>query len=468
MTSAPPALPVCPAPAVRASPTRLARLRPLLAAPGFRRLFATRLVAQAGDGVFLMSLAGAVLFNPDTQPHAAAIARGFAILLLPYSLIGPFAGVFLDRLPRQRILLVANLVRLPLAIGVAVLLLRFGSTSLPLDVGALVLLSTSRFVLSALSASLPSTVPCSLPPTALVTANALVTTSGTVAATLGGGAALLLRALLGAGDGTYAVIACCAGGIYACAGLLAGRLDRASLGPAPGAPQPLAAALRGVAHGLVGGARHLGERRPAAHALAVIGAHRLCYGISTVSTLLLYRYYFHPDDGATTGLGGLAVVATATSLGYAAAALLTPRAVGRFGRTTYVTALLAGAAVAELSLGLPFRESPLVLAAFFLGLASQAIKITVDTIVQETVAEPYRGRVFALYDTLFNVTFVAACAVAALVVPLNGRSTPVVLAIGAGYTAAAVAYRRAARRHEAVTRVGAPTGEAPELAVAAR
>ncbi len=72
---------------------------------------AVRLAAQFGDGVFQASLAGAVLFNPQRQAHASDIAAGFAVLLMPYSIIGPFAGVFLDRWWRQRVLFTVNLVR---------------------------------------------------------------------------------------------------------------------------------------------------------------------------------------------------------------------------------------------------------------------------------------------------------------------------------------------------------------------
>src|SRR5919201_1235862 len=84
-------------------------VRNVLAFADFRRLYATRLAAQFGDGVFQASLAGAILFNPERQTDAADVAAGFAVILLPYSLVGPFAGVLLDRWWRQRVLCTANL-----------------------------------------------------------------------------------------------------------------------------------------------------------------------------------------------------------------------------------------------------------------------------------------------------------------------------------------------------------------------
>src|SRR6201999_200798 len=95
---------------------RPGRLRSAFRRPEFVRLFVVRLFGQFGDGMFPASLAGAVLFNPERQAHAADIASGFAVILLPYSLIGPFAGVLLDRWWRQRVLVRSNLIR---ALGVA-------------------------------------------------------------------------------------------------------------------------------------------------------------------------------------------------------------------------------------------------------------------------------------------------------------------------------------------------------------
>ena len=49
---------------------------------------------------------------------------------------------------------------------------------------------------------------------------------------------------------------------------------------------------RDVAVGMVAGARHAWAHPPAAAALAAISLHRLCYGVLTLMTLLLYRNTF--------------------------------------------------------------------------------------------------------------------------------------------------------------------------------
>ena len=79
-------------------------------------------MSLAGDGIFHASLAGVLFFNPEHATTAGQAAAGFAVLLLPYSLLGPFAGVLLDRWRRSRVLVACNVVRAVLVAAVAGLL----------------------------------------------------------------------------------------------------------------------------------------------------------------------------------------------------------------------------------------------------------------------------------------------------------------------------------------------------------
>ena len=99
-------------------------VRSVLRRTDFRRMLGTRLLSQCGDGVFQAALAGTVLFNPQRAAEPIDVAAGFAVLLLPYSLVGPFAGVWLDRWSRRQVLLRANVVRATLVAFVAALVER--------------------------------------------------------------------------------------------------------------------------------------------------------------------------------------------------------------------------------------------------------------------------------------------------------------------------------------------------------
>ncbi|HEY9368031.1 MFS transporter [Streptomyces sp.] len=408
-------------------------LRVLLRLTNFRRLLAVRLLSQCADGVYQVALATYVVFSPEKETSPAAIASAMAVLLLPYSLVGPFAGVLLDRWQRRQVFLYGNLLRTVLASVTAVLVL----ASVPdwlFYASALSVTAVNRFVLAGLSASLPRVVDDER----LVLANSLSPTAGTLAATVGGGVAFGVR--LVASDSDAAVVAVGAL-LYLCSALAALRMPRGLLGPDPTQVQPrLAAALASTARGLVDGLRHLAERRPAARALIAMTIMRFCHGALTVAVLMLCRYTWGATESDGLALLGLAVAISGA--GFFAAAVISPWAVGRLGPFGWMTACAGSAAVLELALGLTFAPVPFMIAAFALGLATQGTKIATDTVVQTSVDDAYRGRVFSLYDVLFNVAFVAAAGVAALMLPADGRSVPLVVMVAVLYAAVALALRR--------------------------
>jgi hypothetical protein len=403
----------------------------------FRRLLATRLLSQFGDGVFQAALAGTVLFNPQRAADPVDIAAGFAVLLLPYSLVGPFAGVWLDRWSRRQVLLHANVVRAGLVAVVAALVLG-GVEGTRFYAAGLAVFSVNRFVLAALSAALPHTAD----EPALVSANALSTTSGGVSTVVGGGAAILLLEGAGSGNAGYAAMALAAAVPYLAAAAVVSGFSRGHLGPDHMAGSGRMSA-REVVVGMVAGARHVAARPPAAAALLAIGLHRLCYAVFTLMTLLLYRNTFESGGGLFPGgILGLGQVVAAAAVGTLLAAVVTPPVVRRIGTTRWIPLLLTAGGGAQVALGLFFVPAAVVLVAVLLGFVAQGVKICVDTTLQETVEDDYRGRVFSVYDTLFNVTFVVALLGGAVTLPPSGVSVPVPVAVAGGYLLAAVVYSR--------------------------
>ncbi len=411
-------------------------LAAVLRGRNFRRLFATRLTTQLGDGVTTVALTSFVFFSPERQTSASAVAVAFASLLLPYSFVAPFAGVLLDRWSRRQVLVVASGVRAVLLLVVAAMVA--GSVTGPaFFTGGLAVLSVNRFFLAALSASLPHVVETR----ELVMANSVSTTSGTVAALVGAGFGFAAQAFIGKGDESSAVLL----GASACASLAAGalatRMHRDLLGPDGASAQQND--WRIVARGVVDGIRHVHNRPAAARALAVIGAHRFVYGILTIATLLLFRNRFNDPADTDAALAGLGTAVAASGAGFALAAVITPEVTSHLRKSTWIVALLAIASTASLTMTLaPVAPAEVVVVAFVMGIAAQGIKICVDATVQESVADDFRGRVFSAYDMLFNVTFVAAAAFAVLTVPRDGYSRPLYAGMAAAYALTAVTYAR--------------------------
>ncbi|WP_327402804.1 MFS transporter [Streptomyces sp. NBC_01288] len=414
-------------------------LRILLRFQGFRRLLAVRLLSQGADGVYQVALAAYVVFSPEKQTSAAAIASAMAVLLLPYSLIGPFAGVLLDRWRRRQVFLYGNLLRALLAAATAVLMLSHVPDWL-FYVSALCVTAVNRFVLAGLSAALPRVVDDER----LVVANSLSPTAGTLAATLGGGLAFLVRLLVADTDAAVVLLGAA---LYLCAALTSLRMAPELLGPDRALTQPrLATALAGTARDLKAAVRHLAapQRREAVWALVAMTLMRFCYGALTVLLLMLCRYALSstPDDGLR--LLGLAL--GVSGAGFFVAAVVTPWAAGRLGPGRWIAVCAAGAALLEPALGLPFTTAPMLAAAFVLGLTTQGAKIATDTIVQFSVDDGFRGRIFSVYDVLFNVAFVGAAATAALMLPPDGRSAVLVLTVALVYGAVAATMAHFERR----------------------
>jgi hypothetical protein len=254
-----------------------------------------------------------------------------------------------------------------------------------------------------------------------------------------------VRGVIGGHNAEYAAIALAAALPYLASAFTARPFARDALGP-DDVERSHRQTLGDVARGLVAGGRHIAARKSAFYALLMIGCHRFCYGISTVCALLLYRNYFTGHGIFRAGLAGIGQILAMVAIGSGIAAVVTPGATRRLGFVRWPALLLAIAAAAEIGLGLPYTMPLLLLAGFVLGFAAQGIKICVDTLIQQVVDDDYRGRVFSLYDTLFNITFVGAAVATAVLLPDSGYSPTSIVVIGVVYALTGLAYLRFAGR----------------------
>ncbi|MGE2714376.1 MFS transporter [Mycolicibacterium litorale] len=388
----------------------------------FRRLLELRAVSQFGDGLFQAGLAGAILFNPDRAAEPWAIAGSFAVLFLPYSVLGPFAGALLDRWDRRLVMIGANSARLLLVLGVAALLAgRAGD--LPILLGALVVNGFTRFVSSGLSAALPHVVPRE----EVVAMNSVAAATGAVAAFLGANFMLLPRWVFGADDTGASAIILIAALPVALALVLSIRFGRHVLGPDDSARAVHGSVAYAVATGWVHGARTVLSVRTVAATLSGLGAHRVVFGINTLLVLVMVR---HSDTAAVAGLGTAVLFVAATGTGSFLATIATPSLISRWGRYRTANGALLAAAVFQLA-AVGLQLPVMVVCGALLGAAGQVVKLCADTAMQIDVDDALRGHVFTVQDSLFWMAFIGAIAAAAVVIPPDGHM-PGLAAVGVG------------------------------------
>ena len=384
---------------------------------------------QATDGLFQSALASFVLFSPERQADALSAAIGFAVVLLPYSLVGPFVGTILDRVSRQRALLFSNLARAANLLVVAALVFT-GQTGVVLTVFVLIAFGINRLILAGLSAGLPLVIETK----SLISANALAVTGGSVLVVLGGGLGVAIRNLfdnLAVADHADAIMVLFAAGGYLSAALLTLRVGKKEIGPLP--HEVKEASFKEGINEMREGFAFLRTHSDAIRGIIATAVQRGGITALTLTALLLERNTFNSPSNPEAGLAGFGIVLTIAGVGITLGALTAPYGVKRFGRHRWIKwSLLVGAA-GPIFLVVSQTEIALALTGFFVALCGQNVKVTNDALVQSKIDDYYRGRVFAVYDVLVNAAIVSGGLIAALMLPTSGVTPWVPALVSASY-----------------------------------
>jgi MFS family permease len=391
------------------------------------RLLRVRWSGQITDGIFQSALASFILFSPERQASAVNAAVAFAVVLLPYSIVGPFVGTLLDRFSRQRAILFSNLVRSGTLLVVAFLIFN-GYTGVEITVVVLIAFGVNRLILAGLSAG----IPLMTTPKDLISANALAVTGGSVWVVLGGGIGLGIRQLLDASsnaDSADAIIILVGSLGYLMAALFASLLAKDEIGP-----RPHEIVKGSFTQGLIEmreGFQFLRNHADAARGITAIAIHRGGLTALTLAALLLERNTFNDPADSEAGLAGLSLTLTIAAVGFVIGALIAPIGVRKVGRHRWMRLSISAASLSALLLVIDRTPVLLAATAFFTALCGQSLKVTNDALVQSKIDDFYRGRVFAVYDVVVNFAIVSGALFAAWILPLSGDSwlLPLIISI---------------------------------------
>jgi MFS family permease len=352
--------------------TRRPGLRPVLANAGYRRLFAAQTISRWGDTVNTVALVVLVfrLTGSGLGVSGAVIAE-----ILPVLMLAPIAGAIVDRLPRVRVMVAADLWRTALAAVLpladhhlaAVYAIGFG-----LSAGAVFFNPASASVLPSIVAEDELVAANSgLWSAAVISQIALAPAGGALVAAWGVAPAFYLNAA------TFAISA----------------LTLARLRPARPAPPAVAGSWTGR---IREGARLLiGD--PLLRLLAIV---QLLAALSAGATSALLVILAERHLG--TGPGGFGLLLGAIGAG----AALGPLLLSRRGLVVSRPALVFGPyllrGLVDLILATT-RSLPTALAALGLyGVGTSTGMVTCNSLLQAVVPGQNRGRVFAGFDMIWQ------------------------------------------------------------------
>ena len=353
------------------STTRRPGLRGLLAHPAYRRLWLARTVSQVGDVAQFTTLA---LLLVALTGSGLGVSGAVLAEIAPVLLLAPLAGSLVDRLPRVRVMVTADLVRVVLA---AVLAVRHDHVAVAYAV-AFGLSAGQVFFSPAAQSLLPSVVDDD----ELVAANSGIWTAAVTAQI----AVAPVAALLALNIGFGAAFAVNAISFAVSAAVLRGLREPSRTTPIK-VTSPFAHARDGL--------RALGQI-PLLRALA---AGQFLAALSAGATSALLVVLAADRLGGGKGFGWLvAAIGTGAALG----PLLLLRRITDPRRPLFVFGPYAVRGAVDLALAVVTTVPLAAGALLFYGLSTSTGNVTFSSLVQSRVPEDLRGRAFAGFDVLWQ------------------------------------------------------------------
>ncbi|HZD80564.1 MAG TPA: MFS transporter, partial [Actinomycetota bacterium] len=398
----------------------------------FSALMATQFVAQAADGIVQASLAKSIAFGGQkgfdvtSAPSARYLLAIVLALYIPYTIVSPFVGAFIDRYDRRQLLSRSNLFRAAV-VALAALALAAGGDGLPdvvLIVAVLTTLACTRILLAIKSAGLPAVVHGK----DLLQANGLSQAGGAIFQVLGGGVALVGTALAPAW-----IVAVLGAGLYVVAAVVANRVERLEY------ERHVARFLeeaRRVLGDIASGVREVFGRPAAALGLSGFQALRMeFFGFVALAFALEAR---HLLSGANSDKTVVAIAGAFGAIGAAIGMVMAQKLKDRVAPYRLLVVAMAAVGAGVIVFG-GVHSIVAYSALMFIGALGFFIgKIAADTIMQQALPDDFRGRGFSLFDIAYNLGWIVPAFVLALVWSA-GRVRPILVTSGVVFLVATAA-----------------------------
>jgi MFS family permease len=399
--------------------------RAVLAIPDYRRIAAAQFISDFGDALTVLAM---LLVINQLTGSLAAIAFMAIVLAIPQATIGIVAGVWVDRIEPRLVMLVSDLLRAAIVLGLV--MVRSADMVWLLFLLGFLEAAVSTFFTPA-RMTLVSVV---VPRTGLLAANSISQGGRVLASVLGSGAAGVLVSLAHSGwpafvvdSATFMVSFLLIVGVRTRRPVSAG--SGVETAPAPSVIGELKVGLRAVA------------ASPSLIATVVAGS-AVMLGIGAVNVLFVPLLV--NDLGVSPAWFG-AIDAAQTAGMILAAALLAVRLAG-VAPSRVITVAMAGLAVCVALVAGVTDAWQVVVLLFLVGWVITPLQASVATVVQTEAATEVRGRVASLLNSSVTVASILSMAFAGAAGALVGVRTVFLLSagvIGLGVLVAVLLFRRA-------------------------
>lgn len=411
------------------------RIRVLLEQRDFRVLLGAQGLSQAADGIAQAAFTYELVIEPFRQGTPSKILALFVLTLLPYSLLSPFMGVFVDRWPRRGLLIWTNVARAALLVTLP-LWSRLVPGNGELLASLLAVLALGRLFLTTKGALLPAV----LHDKHLLRGNALSAGGGMLAALAGGVVGVVV-----AGSAPTSAPYIAAGLFYTAAAWLSGRLSD-PYAHAHARALKVKDAIGVVMRELVEGLHAIWIRPGARLPLIGIFIVRTIGMFVAIAAIIVIKDIYPQASDDSGKLSASALALGAAGVGAFSAALATSFFGGRFNRPQLILSGFVVSGVGTVALGGVIDIYAVLGLTFIGGFGTFLTKVAVDAQVQDALPDEMRGRAFALYDIIYNLASVAAGVLMVTFQDVSFR--PLLMAAGAGTLIVTAGMFAAMRRAE--------------------
>ncbi len=350
---------------------------------GLARILELHALSAAGDAAIAVSLAGTLFFTVPTEQASGQVALFLAVTMLPFAIVAPLIGPFIDRFRRGRRWAIGSTLAIR-SFCCWVLADAVVDESAGFYIAALLCLVASKAYSVTRAAAVPRVLPGGL---TLVKANARISLTGTFAAAISVPLAIGFAAIGPAWSLRYAFVVFVFGTIVAI--LLPTQVD-STAGEEPAI---------------------LATDRGATIPRSVVDGLRSNVGLRTMSGFLaIYMAFILREPPPTLAWPGPAALLMALVIGAAGLGNVIGVALGTWSRShnprrVVVAALFLDAGMLAVAALIGWWPAAVALG-LVAGFAQSVGKLSLDALIQLNVAEEVRTSMFARSEALLQLAWV--------------------------------------------------------------